>query len=57
MAGGAEMVALAGESEQIFMAAVFALHAGETVVQVAAVRIPVNDLLQIGPPETVLLEK
>jgi hypothetical protein len=35
------------------MPAVFTLHAGEAVVQIAAVEIAVYDLLQIRPPETV----
>ncbi len=48
------MTAFAGESQQVFMATIFAFHAGKTVVQIAAVQIPVNDLLQIGPPEAVL---
>jgi len=36
------------------MAAVFTLHAGKAVVQVAAVEIAIDHLLDIGPPETVL---
>ena len=36
------------------MAAIFALHPGKAVVQVPAIEVPVNDLLQIGPPEAVL---
>ena len=36
------------------MAAIFAFDPGKTVVQVAAVKIPVNDLFQIRPPKTVL---
>jgi hypothetical protein len=36
------------------MAAVFTLHTGEAVVQIAAVEVPVNDPLQIRPPEAVL---
>ncbi len=31
------------------MAAIFAFHAGKTIVQIAAVQIPVSDLLQIWP--------
>jgi hypothetical protein len=54
MAGGAEMTALAGESQKIFMVTVTALRAGKAVVQVAAVQITLNDLLEIGAPETVL---
>ena len=30
------------------------LHAGESVVQVAAIEIPINHLLDIWPPESVL---
>jgi len=45
---------LAEECQEIFMAAVFAFHAGKAVVQVPAIKLPVNDLLQIGPPESVL---
>jgi PAS domain-containing protein len=56
VAGGAEVAALAGKGQEIFMAAVFALHAGKAVVRVATVEVPVNDLLQIRPPETVLPE-
>jgi hypothetical protein len=48
------MAALAGEGEQIFMAAIFAFDAGKAVVRVAAVEIAVYDLLQIRPPEAVL---
>ena len=48
------MAALAGKRQEIFMAAIFAFDAGKAVVRVAAVQIPVNDLLQIGPPEAVL---
>jgi len=36
------------------MAAVFAFDPGKTVVQIATVEVPVNDLFQIRPPETVL---
>jgi hypothetical protein len=36
------------------MAASFSRHASKAVVQIAAFQIPVNDLLQIRPPETVL---
>jgi hypothetical protein len=45
MAGGAEMTPLAGECQEVFVAAIFALHTGKAVVQVAAVQIPVDDLL------------
>ena len=36
------------------MAAVFALHAGKAVVQIAAVEIAIDHLLDIWPPEAVL---
>jgi hypothetical protein len=36
------------------MAAILAFHAGKAVVQIAAIQIPVNNLFQIGTPETVL---
>ncbi len=48
------MTALAGECKEIFMAAIFAFHTGKAVVEIAAVQIPVNDLLNIRSPEAVL---
>ena len=36
------------------MAAVFAFHAGKPVVQITAVEITIDHLLDIGPPESVL---
>ena len=36
------------------MATVFAFHTGKSVVRVAAIEIPINYLLDIGPPEAVL---
>jgi hypothetical protein len=48
------MTALAGEGQEIFMAAILAFHSGKAVVQIVAIQIPVNNLLQIGPPESVL---
>jgi hypothetical protein len=48
------MPALTGKCQEVFMTAVFALHACKTVVRVAAVEIAVYDLLQIRPPEAVL---
>ena len=46
MAGGAEMAALAGEGQKIFMLAIPALYPGKAVVQVAAFQVAVNDLLE-----------
>jgi hypothetical protein len=57
MTGRTEMTALAGKCQEIFMAAVFAFHTGKAVVQVPAIEVPVNDLLQIGPPKPHCLEK
>lgn len=48
------MAALTGKCQQVFVAAIFTLHTGEAVVQIAAVEIAVNHLLDIGPPESVL---
>jgi hypothetical protein len=42
------------ERWEIFMAAVFAFHAGKAVVQITAVEIMIDHLLDIGPPEAVL---
>jgi len=39
--------------QQIFVAAGFASHAGKTQVQVPAVQIPVNHILDIGSKKTV----
>jgi hypothetical protein len=38
---------LAGEGQEVFVAAIFTLHAGKAVVQIAAIEISVNDLLKI----------
>ena len=36
------------------MAAVFAFHTGKPVVQITAIEITIDHLLDIGPPEAVL---
>jgi len=54
MAGWAEMTALAGECQEVFVAAVFAFHAGKPVVQITAIEIAIDYLLDIWPPESVL---
>jgi hypothetical protein len=54
MAGWAEMTALAGKSQQMFMAAVLAFDAGKAVMRVAAIKITIDHLFDIGPPESVL---
>jgi hypothetical protein len=53
MTGGAEMPALAGERQQILVAAGLASHPGKTQMQVPAVQIPVNHILDIGSKKTV----
>jgi hypothetical protein len=47
------MAALTGEGKKILVVAVFTLHPGKTVVQVAAIKITVNDLPEIGTEESV----
>jgi len=54
MAGWAEVPPFTGESQQVFMAAIFALHTGKTVLQIAAIQITVEHLCDIRPPETIL---
>ena len=54
MAGGAEMTPLAREGQELFVAAVFAFHTGKPVVDVAAIQIPINHLLDVRSPESVL---
>jgi len=44
---------LVEKGSKVFMAAVFTLHTDKAVVRVAAIEVPVNDLLQIRPPESV----
>jgi len=48
------VAALARKCQQIFVAAVFTFHAGKPVVQITAIEIAVDHLLDIGPPEAVL---
>jgi hypothetical protein len=47
------MTALAGEGKKILMVAVSTFHAGKAIVQVAAIKITVNDLQEIGTEESV----
>jgi len=46
---------LAREGQEIRMAAIFTFRAGKAVVQITAVEITIDHLLNIGPPETVLM--
>ncbi len=48
------MTPLAGEGQELFAAAVFAFHTGKPVVDVAAIQIPINHLLDVRSPESVL---
>lgn len=57
MAGWAEMPALAGKRQQIFMPAIAAPHPGKSQVQVPAVQIPANHVPDIGPEKSVLTLK
>jgi hypothetical protein len=46
--------ALAEERQEIFVAAILAFNTGKAVVQIAAIEITIDHLLDIGPPESVL---
>ena len=52
-----EVPSFTRECQQVFMAAVFAFHPGKAVLQIAAVKITVNHLFDIRPPESVLSGK
>lgn len=54
VAGRAEVAGFAGEGKKVLMVAIYALHAGETVIQVAAFKVPLDHLFEVRPPETVL---
>jgi len=45
---------LAGECQKIFMATILTLYTGKAVVQITAIEIAINHLLDISPPESVL---
>lgn len=46
---------LAGEDQQVFVAAIFTLHAGKAVVEIAKVQIPVNDICRRDLRKTLIL--
>jgi len=50
----AKMPSFTRKCQQIFMAAAFTFHAGKAVVQIAAIEVAIDHLLDIGPPEAVL---
>jgi hypothetical protein len=54
VAGGARMPALTRKCQQIFMTAVSTFHTGKAVVQITAVEVAIDHLLDIWPPESVL---
>jgi len=54
MAGWAEMPSFTRECQQVFVAAVFAFHAGKAMAQIAAIQITINHLFDIRPPEAVI---
>jgi hypothetical protein len=45
--------ALAEERREIFVAAILAFNTGKAVVQIAAIEITIDHLLDIGPPKSV----
>jgi hypothetical protein len=49
-----EVAVGARKGQKIFMAAIFAFHAGKAFVQIAAVEITIDYLLDIRPPEALL---
>ncbi len=51
------MTALAGKSQQVFVAAVLAFDAGKAVSQIAAVKVTIDNLFDIRPPKTVISGK
>lgn len=54
MTGGVEKPEVARKGQQVFVPIVFALHAGKTVVQIAAIQITVDDFLDIGTGKSIL---
>jgi hypothetical protein len=54
VAGRTEVPPFARKGQKVFMAAVFAFHTGKAVVEIAVIQIPINNLLKIRPPESVL---
>ena len=54
VAGGAEMTALTGKRQKIFMAAIQAPHPGKSQAQVPAVQIPVNHVPDIRSEKSIL---
>jgi len=57
MTGGEEVTPIAGEGQVIFIATVQTFYTGKAVVQIAAIEITLNHLLNVRPLEAVLLGK
>jgi hypothetical protein len=57
VAGRAEVPALARESQKILMATLRAFDAGKSIMEVTAVEIPLNDLLDVRPEKPILFFK
>jgi hypothetical protein len=55
--GGAKVATFARKGQKVFMATIFALHTGKAVVQIAAIQIPINHLLNAGCQNPYCLEK
>jgi hypothetical protein len=53
VAGGAKVSALAGEGQKELMVAVSTFHTGNSIAQVAAVQVLVDDLPEIGTEESI----
>jgi hypothetical protein len=49
-----ETAILAGECQKVLVAPAFVFHTGKAVVQTAAIEIPINHLLDLRSPESVL---
>lgn len=53
VAGEAKMPALAGESQKVLIAAIFAFHTGKAVVQISTVQVLIHDIPEIRTEESV----
>jgi len=45
-------VTLAGRGQRVLVVAVFAFHPGKTIIQIAAIEIAIDHLLNIVTPES-----
>jgi hypothetical protein len=50
----AEMPALTGEGQEVFMATVFTSDTGKSIARVTTIKIAVNDFLHIRPEKAIL---